>query len=128
MGGELIHQDINKALDRCAIYVLIIGHRESTATLDELKDAWIRGIPILVYDYRRRRSKKSSRNKLVSYIESQKKRGLRISQPDFPYTDESDLINQVLRDLPSKLGEIASKFVAVRGVIARKGKFGGGLS
>jgi hypothetical protein len=128
MGGEIIQGDINKALENCAIYILIIGHRDSAATLDELKDAWIRGIPILVYDYRRRRSKKSGRNRLVRYVESQKDKGLRISVPDFPYTDENDLINHVLRDLPSKLGEITSKFVRVRGIISRKGKFGGGLS
>lgn len=118
--GERIQSDINNALDIASIYVAIIGDKDSKWTMEEFDEAWTRGIPVLVYDYRKRKS----RSTISRWLDEMKDRGIRIEDPEAPYRNMDDLINHVLDNLPDKLGELAEKYQQVRNIVARKGIFG----
>lgn len=118
--GETIQSDINNGLDVASIYVAIIGDKDSKWTVAEFDEAWTRGIPVLLYDYRRRKS----RSPISRWLDQLKERGIRIAVPEVPYRNEDDVINHIIDDLPDKLGELAAKYQQVRNIIARKRPFG----
>jgi len=118
--GDRIQSDINSYLDTASIYVAIIGDKDSKWTMEEFDEAWMRGIPVLVYDHR----KKKSKSTISRWLDEMKKRGIRIEVPQAPYRNTDDLINHIIDDLPDKLGELAEKYQKVRNVVARKGLFG----
>jgi len=118
--GERIQSDIDNCLEQASIYVAIIGDKDSKWTMEEFEEAWTRGIPVLVYDYR-----KKKRGSVISrWLDEMKDRGIRIEAPAAPYRNMDDLITHVIDDLPDKLGELAEKYQLVRNVVARKGLFG----
>jgi hypothetical protein len=114
--GERIQSDINIGLDKASIYVAIIGDRDSEWTMKEFEEAWMRGIPVLVYDYR----KGKGRSTISRWLDEMKGRGIRIEVPDVPYRNTEDLINHIIEGLPTKLGELAEKYQQVRNIVARK--------
>jgi hypothetical protein len=118
--GDRIQSDINSYLDMASIYVAIIGDKDSKWTMEEFDEAWTRGIPVLVYDYR----KSKDISTISRWLGRMKKRGIRIQVPETPYGNVDDLINHVIDDLPDKLGELAEKYQRVRNIVARKGLFG----
>lgn len=118
--GERIQSDINKGLDIASIYVAIIGDEDSKWTMEEFDEAWTRGIPVLVYDYRKRKSKST----ISRWLDDMKERGIRIEVPEAPYRNMDDLVNHVIDDLPDKLGELAEKYQQVRNIVGRKRLFG----
>ena len=115
--------DIDRGLDAAAFYVAIIGYDNSDWTADEFKEAWIRGLSVLIYDFRRnvRRGRKT---KLVKYFDSLKGSGLRIQKPQSRYRTEQDLINHVLSDLLPNVTEIVKNHIATRRMLVHKAKLG----
>jgi len=118
--GESIQSDINNYLNLASVYVAIIGDKNSKWTMEEFDEAWMRGIPVLIYDYRKRKS----RTPISLWLDGMVERGIRVEVPETPYQNAEDLINHIIDDLPDKLGELAEKYQQVRNIVSRKGSFG----
>lgn len=119
--GESIQSDINESLALASIYVAIIGDKNSKWTMEEFEEAWLRGVPVLLIDYRKR---KGAKTPISRWFARMKKRGIRVEDTETPYRDDDDVVSHVLGCLPDKLGDIASKYQQVRNIVARKGTFG----
>ncbi len=117
--GERIRTDIRLGLDEALIYVILLGNESSPTTIAEFDDAWIRGIPVLIYDYKRRGKKDG----MSGFRAKLRKRGIRAQVPEVPYRSEQDVISHVIDDLAEKLGEVGKKYADVRNIIARKGLY-----
>ena len=120
--GESIQSKIDKGLDSGSIYVVIVGKKDTSWTLDEFEEARIRALPILIYDCRKL-SKSKGKGNLAKRIERLKKKGVIIQNPPESYKSDQDFINHVIIDLPEKLGEIAERYLIVRKTVVRKQRF-----
>ena len=113
--GAHISEDVQKAGDIASIYVGIIGQRRSDWTKIEFRAAWARGLPILIYEFRRhgQRGMSGMRRFLDDEV---KPKDIRIRGP---YKTEASLTSAILNDLAIQVTEMVRETARIRKAIHR---------
>jgi hypothetical protein len=123
--GSNISEDIRKGIDGCSIYVGIFGRKKSEWTCAEYREAKARDLPILIYQFAKRRrpgrpgrSETRGRKSMVqTFLDSEvKPLGIRVRGP---YTNEEDLEEDILLDLAGEVTMMVTEAAAIRKTIHR---------
>lgn len=126
--GEMIAKDIQTEIEKCSIYVGIFGRKESVWTFAEYRAARARGLPVLIYQFSRRKKpgrprkteRRGRKSEVQKFLEKEvKSQGIRIRGP---YRNEGRLEEDILRDLTSQMIEMIEEASEVRRTI-HKGLF-----
>jgi len=118
--GTDIETDIRKTLEKCTIYVGIIGKQYSETTIKEFQSARSMGLPLLVYMFRKKpRTKRTAESdRMWQFIEDIKNRGIRIRGYDTPYNDENELRDNVLADLGAHVATMTIQSAQIRRILS----------
>lgn len=120
--GERISRDIEEGLDKCDIYILIIGNQESEYTQEEFIEAWEHGVPVLVYLFLKPKAMHPRLSKCLTHKFLYKQvlpKGIRVRGLDKPYRSFEALFFDVSADLASKVTEMIHESARVRKILGR---------
>lgn len=120
--GDVIQEDIKKALENCSIYVGIFGRTFSEWTATEYLEARDKGLPLLIYHLKKRRPGRPSRrrprgrkSRVEKFLENEAKRfGVRVRGP---YWREESLYDVIQKDLAYEIAELVKEATSIRRVI-----------
>src|SRR3972149_7257647 len=119
--GTNIEADIRTALEKCTIYVGIIGKQYSEATIKEFQSARSMGLPLLIYMFRKKpRSKPAAeKDKMWQILEEDIEiRGIRTIGNDMPYQDQNELLTYILADLGVHVAAMAIESARIRKILS----------
>jgi hypothetical protein len=116
--GPVIKEEIKKNIDKSAIYVGIFGKVRSKWTIAEFKEARDRGLPLLVYHFKKatrpgrpRLQARGPKSPAERYLENQvRPLSIRIR----PYRSEAGLLEGVLEDLTIQISDLANENAIIR--------------
>lgn len=123
--GAVISEDIRKGIEGCAIYVGIFGREKSEWTFAEYREAKARDLPILIYQFVKRRrpgrpgkaERRGRKSVVQSFLDNEvKPLSIRVRGP---YTNEEDLEEDILFDLAWEVAALVSEAATVRKAIHR---------
>jgi len=123
--GSVIRTDIEKGIDGYAIYVGIFGQVYSDWTAYGFRMARMRGLPLLVYRFRRQKGRgrprkhdgRGRRSKVEVFLEDEAKRfDIRVRGP---YSSENSLEDAMLTDLALQVADMVAEIATVRKVTHR---------
>jgi len=120
--GDIIPEEIKKALDDCSLYVGIFGRILSEWVAAELREARASGIPLLIYYLKRRRGRgrpsgrqAGRRSKVEGFLDEEARRfGILVRGP---YRREEDILDAVLNDLAYEIMGLTREVVSIRRVV-----------
>jgi hypothetical protein len=115
-GSGLIEEDIQDAMEDASIYIGIIGSRNSTWTKREFRIAFLRGLPIMIYRFQKKGTKRQSEMQVFLKNEV-RSRSIRVRGP---FRTEPSLVDAVLNDLAIQTAELAREAARVRKTIHKR--------
>lgn len=119
--GEQIEHDIEDALKKCDIYVLLVGNKYSEWTEKEFNMAWTSGIPIKAYLIRSRQvpsNREAQRQRrFLELVHSR----VRLQGKDRPYGRGNllRLYNDIANDTAAIVLKSVHDHVAIRRILRR---------
>jgi hypothetical protein len=123
--GPVIAEDIKREIDGCSIYLGIFGAQKSDWTIAEYREARTRDLPMLVYQFKRRRGpgrpgrveRRGRKSDVQIFLDTEvKSQGIRIRGP---YRSEEALEEDAMLDLASEISELVKEAGLVRKTIHR---------
>jgi len=122
--GEDIAREIKEKIDQSSIYVGIFGRVKSKWTITELNEARQRGLPVLIYHFKRTTRKghptstaPGPKSPAERYLDNNvKPLSLRIRR----YRSEAGLISAVLNDLAIQISKLVLEDTVIRKTIHGK--------
>lgn len=120
--GTKIDRDIEKGIEKCDIYILLLGDQYSDITRDEFLKAWKSGVQTYVYIYLKPKgiSPKSKRCPTHEFLFNDiLPKQIRVKGFDKPYRAYGRLLDDVFADLAYCVAELVHESVQVRKVIGR---------
>ncbi len=104
-------------LDSASIYLVIIGHQYSKATIEEFERAFDQDKPILAYEYYSPKFKKLP-YKMTEFVKKLLLHDVNIRGHDQPFEDSAQLVERIKNDLIETLGFIATNYALAKRKIA----------
>jgi len=122
--GRVIKEEIKEKIERSAIYIGIFGRIKSKWTIAEFKEARQRGLPLLIYHFKRTTTRGRPRRRAPGpmspaerYLNNKvKPLSIRIRR----YRSEAGVISGVLNDLTFQVADLVHEDALIRKTIHKR--------
>jgi len=112
--------EIDKLLAMCSIIIVLIGRESSKWVTYEVDYAISNGIPILAYEYYRRRRAGLGSTKTRSLVRRLRNADIKLRGHKGEFQSRDDVVAAVLEDLPEIMARIANHYAAINREVSKR--------
>ncbi|MDG6922330.1 MAG: hypothetical protein JRN67_03435, partial [Nitrososphaerota archaeon] len=116
-------EGVSKLIQKSSLYILLIGYQNSMYTEREFDYAISKGLPILAYEYYRKKDKTYKKIQTNDFLDRVMKSGVKVRGHDDAFVKKSDLIDSVLLDIPEALGSLVNHYTRIKETVEAHNKF-----
>jgi hypothetical protein len=111
--GTRVRQEIDELLDKCSIYLIVIGRRSSKWVKYEYEYALSNNLPILAYEYYKPTAQRAI-VKTDTLVQKLMSAGIKLRGHNPRFHNISELIDAILNDLAELVAKIVNGYAGVK--------------